>query len=236
MEISKLNHFLRPLVLISNGNGDVGGYGHGHGNGNGDVDGYGHGHGYGDGNGDGHGNGYGHGNGNGYGDGNGNGHGDGYGNGNLNGHGIKIFNKSKVYLIDNIQTILTLIKNDVAKGFILNSDLTLTKCYIVRNDFHFAHNSTLNEALKSLEDKTTLTLPIPKRIENFKNSFKDFSKKIKASILYDWHYKLTGSCKMGRDNFCVNNNINLKKDKFTVLEFIELTKNSYGGDIIKQLI
>ena len=232
MEISKLNHFLRPLVLISNGNGDVGGYGHGHGNGNGDVDGYGHGHGYGDGNGDGHGNGYGHGNGNGYGDGNGNGYGDGHGYG----HGIKIFNKSKVYLIDNIQTILTLIKNDVAKGFILNSDLTLTKCYIVRNDFHFAHNSTLNEALKSLEDKTTLTLPIPKRIENFKNSFKDFSKKIKASILYDWHYKLTGSCKMGRDNFCVNNNINLKKDKFTVLEFIELTKNSYGGDIIKQLI
>ena len=202
MEISKLNHFLRPLVLISNGNGD------------------------------GHGNGYGHGNGNGYGDGNGNGYGDGHGYG----HGIKIFNKSKVYLIDNIQTILTLIKNDVAKGFILNSDLTLTKCYIVRNDFHFAHNSTLNEALKSLEDKTTLTLPIPKRIENFKNSFKDFSKKIKASILYDWHYKLTGSCKMGRDNFCVNNNINLKKDKFTVLEFIELTKNSYGGDIIKQLI
>lgn len=41
---------------------------------------------------------------------------------------------------------------------------------------------------------------------------------------------------MGRDNFIKNNKIDILKDKFTVLEFIELTKNQYGGDVIKQLI
>jgi len=40
---------------------------------------------------------------------------------------------------------------------------------------------------------------------------------------------------MGRMSFINQNNINLEKDKFTVLEFIEKTKNQYGSDIIKQL-
>lgn len=30
-------------------------------------------------------------------------------------------------------------------------------------------------------------------------------------------------------------NINIDKDKFTVAEFIELTENDYGGEIIKKL-
>lgn len=40
---------------------------------------------------------------------------------------------------------------------------------------------------------------------------------------------------MGRDTFCINNNINIEKDKFTVNEFIALTKDSYKGEIIKLL-
>lgn len=197
MEVSKLNHFLRPLFIFANG------YGNGYGNGDGD--------------------------------GNGNGYGDGYRNGYGNGNGIKSLNSQFVYKIDNIQTIITSVKNDVAKGFIINSDLTQSPCYIVRNDYYFSHGVTLKEALTSLEDKTTLTLPIEKRIEAFKTTFKDFNKKIKAAILYDWHYRLTGSCKMGRDNFILNHNIDLNKDKFTVFEFIKLTENAYNGHIIKQL-
>ena len=79
-----------------------------------------------------------------------------------------------------------------------------------------------------------LSLPVEKRIENFKSVFKDYNKKYKASKFYDWHFKLTGSCKMGRDNFCKSKGINLK-GTYSVNEFIELTKNEYRGDIIKLL-
>ena len=205
------------------------GYGHGHGNGHGYGYGYGHGHGYGDGHGHGNGDGYG------YGDGDGDGHGhdhDGHGYGNS---GIKSINGDKVYNIDGVNTIIKTIKGNIAKGFILRNDLTLVPCYIVKNDYFFAHGDTIKAALKSLQEKTDLNLPIPQRIINFKNQFHDFNVKIKAQVLYDWHFKLTGSCKMGRDTFCINNNINIEKDKFTVNEFIALTKDSYKGEIIKLL-
>ena len=222
------------------------GYGHGNGHGHGYGYGNGHGHGYGDGHGHGYGDGHGHGNGDGYGygdgDGHGHGYGDGHGHGNGDGYGygdgnsgIKSINGDKVYNIDGVNTIIKTIKGNIAKGFILRNDLTLVPCYIVKNDYFFAHGDTIKAALKSLQEKTDLNLPIPQRIINFKNQFHDFNVKIKAQVLYDWHFKLTGSCKMGRDTFCINNNINIEKDKFTVNEFIALTKDSYKGEIIKLL-
>jgi hypothetical protein len=217
-----------------------------HNNCSGNSSGYGDSYSYGNGNGYGGGNcngGYSNGNGNGYGGGNGNG---GYGSGNGNGYGggnhssygysgIKSINGDKVYTIDGVNTIIKSIKGNIAKGFILRNDLTLVPCYIVKNDYFFAHGDTIKAALKSLQEKTDLNLPIPQRIINFKNQFHDFNVKIKAQVLYDWHFKLTGSCKTGRDTFCINNNINIEKDKFTVNEFIALTKDSYKGEIIELL-
>lgn len=40
---------------------------------------------------------------------------------------------------------------------------------------------------------------------------------------------------MGREQFCRENNIDVEKDSFTVEEFVKLTANSYGGEIIRQL-
>jgi hypothetical protein len=40
---------------------------------------------------------------------------------------------------------------------------------------------------------------------------------------------------MGRLSFIENKGIDLKKDKFTVLQFIELVKDSYGSDVIRGL-
>ena len=89
--------------------------------------------------------------------------------------------------------------------------------------------------MRSLQDKLLQNLPVDKRILKFKDKFSNLKKKYKASKFYDWHFFLTGSCKMGRDSFCSDNSIDLKKDKFTVAEFIKLTENSYGSEIIKQL-
>ena len=208
-------------------NGYGSGYGHGsgdgHGSGFGFSDGSGYGHGFSDGSG-----------GAGSGDGSGYGYGSGDGSGSGSGDGLKSLNNKPVYLIDNIETIISKVRGNVASGFIVNKDLSLTKTFICKNDYFFAHGKTLKEANQSLIEKTLINLPIEKRIENFKIEFPDLEKSYSAYKFFEWHYYLTGSCKMGRESFCLNNNIKMT-DKLTVAEFVELTKNQYGSEIIKQL-
>lgn len=48
--------------------------------------------------------------------------------------------------------------------------------------------------------------------------------------------KLTGSCEMGRREFAKSHGYSLTEEELlTVEEFIELTKNSYGGSVIRKL-
>lgn len=56
-----------------------------------------------------------------------------------------------------------------------------------------------------------------------------------AQDLYVWHHTLTGSCDAGRRAFAKEHDIDLTSTTLTVGEFISLTRNAYGGDIIKQL-
>ncbi len=233
MDIQKINSFLTVSVIIgSNGSGyGGGGNGNGSGYGDGDGDGDGNGSGYGDGYGSGYGGG-GDGYGSGYGYGGGSGSSSGYGGGD---GGIKILNNQLVSIIDKTQTIITSIKNNIAKGFIVQPDLSLLPCYIAKGENQFAHGDTIHEAVKSLQEKLLITLPIEQRIIKFKEQFKSLKKKYKAKDYFDWHYFLTGSCNMGRMSFINQNSINLDKDSFTILEFIEKTKNQYGSDVIKQL-
>lgn len=51
---------------------------------------------------------------------------------------------------------------------------------------------------------------------------------------YDWHHKLTGSCTQGRDAFARDHGLKMD-DAMTPEEFIRLTCNAYGGDVIRQL-
>lgn len=62
------------------------------------------------------------------------------------------------------------------------------------------------------------------------------TKKDTVKELFYWHHVLTGSCEQGRLSFCINKGIDIEKDSFTIYEFIELTKESYNGDIIKKLL
>ena len=205
-------------------------YGGGHGDGSGDGDGYGYS--YGSGNVYGYGQGYGDGDGSGDGDGYGYGSGRGYGYG--DGYGIKSINKQNVYLIDNVATILIKVKSNVAKGFILNEDLTQVPCYVVKNGNLFVHGKSLKDAKKALLDKIFENLSEDERIDAFLDNFK-LNVKYPVMDFYDWHNKLTDSCELGRQTFCQNHNINLKNDKLTVDEFIDLCINNYGGEIIQSL-
>lgn len=224
--------------FIKIGSGDGSGYGDGSGDGSGYGSGSGDGYGSGSGDGSGYGDGYGcgDGDGSGYGDGYGDGYGFGYGSGYGDGSGIKSINGNNVYRIDGVPTIIVSVRNNAAKGFILQTDLSLIPCFIVKENNSFAHGNTLREAFESLQEKLYDDSTEEERIERFKEHFVDFSKKYEANELFIWHHILTGSCKTGRESFCRDKGINIEKDTFTIYEFIELTKNSYNGEIIRKIL
>ena len=170
------------------------------------------------------------GSGSGYGSGSGDGFGDGFGFGF---GGIKSYNCKSVYLVDGIQTIITAVKGNLAKGYIVNRDLTLTSCYIAENGNKFAHGKTLKEAVLALQDKILEDMSEEERVSAFMECH-NYDGIYPVSDLYDWHHRLTGSCEMGRQQFAKNHGINLD-GKMSIKEFIKITKNAYGGEIIKEL-
>ena len=208
------------------GYGDGSGDGYGYGDGDGSGDGYGYGYGDGDGSGDGYG----------YGDGYGDGYGSGYGDGSGYGYGdgIKVLNGDKVYIIDDVPTIIKSVRDNIAQGFILNSDLTLHPCYIVKEQNHFAHGDTLHDAFTSLQEKLYDNSTEEERIEAFREKFPDYDTPYPNRDLFAYHHVLTGSCRMGRESFCKDKGISLN-DATTVRQFVLLTKNSYGSATIRKL-
>lgn len=56
-----------------------------------------------------------------------------------------------------------------------------------------------------------------------------------VSAFFDWHHRLTGSCNMGRQEFAKEHNIDIENGEMTVAEFIKLTRDSYGGEVIRTL-
>ena len=207
------------------------GYGSGFGYGFGDGSGYGYG--LGDGSGYGFGDGYGYGYGYGDGDGSGLGDGSGYGFGDGYDHGIKSFTGRLIFEIDDIQTAITHIKDDIAKGFILNGDFTIDPCYIVKGNGFFAHGKTIREAQRALTEKYMEDMGEDEVIEKFMAEF-EHGKKYKGTVFFDWHHYLTGSCLMGRESFVKNHGLDLNA-LYTVDEFITLCEDAYGGEMIKKL-
>lgn len=177
--------------------------------------------------------GYGSGNGDGYGYGSGNGSGFGDGDGDGYGYGVKKVNNHDIYIVDDTPTIITALFNNYAKGYIVGNDLTLKPCYIAKNGDIFAHGKTLREAVTALQDKLFEDMPEEERIAAFIECH-DYDGVYSNSDLYDWHHKLTGSCEMGRQQFATDHGIDLD-GKMSIKEFIKLTKNAYGGEIIKKL-
>ena len=211
------------------GNGYGSGYGDGYGSGYGDGYGSGYGYGYGSGSGDGYGDGYGYGSGDGYGDGYGSGNGYGYG------YGISSFNGMEVHQIDNVPTIIKTVRGNIAKGYILVDDMTLSPCYVAKGQNLFAHGETAQKAVQALQEKIYANMDTDAAIETFLQEFPDCEKKYPAKDFYIWHNRLTGSCEMGRNKFVTEHGFDLEHDTFTVQEFIDITKNYFGGYVIRQL-
>ena len=185
--------------------------------------------------GSGYGSGYGSGSGSGYGSGSGDGYGYGYGDGYGDGDGVKEINGQHVYNVDGVPTIFESIHGNYAKAFILKSDLTLKPCWVAKYEDYFAHGETLREAQADAHMKALKEMSTEERLTAFIEAHPDTEHRYPAADLFEWHGILTGSCNMGRRHFCQEHNINVETDTFTIEEFIQLTKNNFGGDIIMKI-
>ena len=203
-----------------------------YGDGSGSSYGYGDGYGYGYGSGSGFcdGSGFGSGDGSGFGSVDGSGSGDGSGFGD----GVKEVNGDTVYIVDDVPTIIKSVRDNIAQGFILQRDLTLKPCYIVKEQNMFAHGDTLHDAFTALQEKLYDDSTEEERIEAFRKKFHEYDTLYPNRDLFAYHHVLTGSCRMGRESFCKDKGIDLDGST-TVREFFELTKDSYGGDVICKL-
>ena len=213
------------------------GFGHSDGCGYGSISGDGYGYGYDIGSGCSRSQCFGYGFGDGEGSGDGNGHGDSYGYSegyvydSVDG-GIKSLNGNTVNYIDGVPTIITQVHGDITCGYIVKNDLTLEACFIAKVGYSFAHGKTIKEAVADAEAKEAERLPIEQRIEKFREVFGSLDSEHVGKEFYDWHHILTGSCRMGRDEFCKSHGIDLTK-MYSVRYFLDITKGSYGSDVIR---
>ena len=215
------------------------GYGFGYGNGKGSYDSYGFG--YGSGYGAGYKDGYGYGSSLRYEDGSGSGpgfsssygfssrpgFGFGYGNGD-----VTALNGNIVDYIDNVPTIIIQVHGNFAYGYIVKDDLTLSPCFIAKVSNSFAHGKTLEEAVADAKAKELEKMTVEERIAKFVEAFGPLDSEHTGKEFYDWHHVLTGSCEMGRDEFCKIHNIDLTK-MYSVRYFLDVTEEAYGSDVIK---
>ena len=196
--------------------------------------GYGYGDGYGSGYGSGYGYGDGSGSGSGYGDGDGSGYGYGDGSGSGSGDIVKV-GAHHIYNVDGVPTAFYSIHGICAQGGVLQQDFTFKPCYIARVGDSFAHGDTLRQAMADARTKELRNKPVEERVGQFLFTYPDPEALIPAKELFDWHNILTGSCLFGRKQFCAERGIDVEHDNFSVKDFIKLTINSYGGDVIAEL-
>ena len=167
------------------------------------------------------------------------GSGEGWGSGEGSGEGDKLtfirVKDNDIYYIDGVPTAITSIFGNFAKGFVLQKDFSTKKCFIAKDTVSgfFAHGDTVRDATDALRKKIIDKMPLSDKIEQFVARFEK-GKAYKGKEFFEWHNFLTGSCLFGRNQFVQDHNLSLEKD-YTVKEFINLTKNDYGGDIIKEL-
>jgi len=160
----------------------------------------------------------------------GNGYGDGYGNGD----GIQEIDEHRVYSLDKVPTIILSVHGNYAKGYVLDHNVNLRPCYIARVGDHFAHGETLHDAMRDVQRKYDDAMPLVEKIKQTVAKYPSLDTIVPNAELFELHHLLTGSCEFGRRQFCNARGISLD-GSMTMREFIEATRNDYGGDKVNEL-
>jgi hypothetical protein len=106
--------------------------------------------------------------------------------------------------------------------------------FVGRYETAIAHGKTIRKAIEAARNKYFSELDFDGQKERL---LAEFEKKKKLSVkeLYRWHGILTGSCEYGRSLFQDEHGLK-DDDELSLDEFVKLTKDSYGGDIIARLV
>ena len=128
--------------------------------------------------------------------------------------------EGKYLYADNI---LTLVKKKKKFGNYTIYIGKIPRQFVISNDVHFAHCSSLREGISDLEFKEALD----RGMEQYKDFTLDTIVTLEeAKTMYR---VITGACKFGTDNFV--NNLSERKETYTVRECIELTKGQYNAEV-----
>ncbi|MBR5834249.1 MAG: hypothetical protein IKY48_06720, partial [Bacteroidales bacterium] len=137
--------------------------------------------------------------------------GSGYGDGSGDGE-LKSYNHRKVYYIDDVPTLIDSVRGNVARGFMINRDKTLSACYVVKVGNCFAHGETMHAAHADALAKHMQDMSEEDRIAEFIKEHPTLDAEYPCKDLFKWHNFLTGSCEMGRRQFCQSHAIDLESD------------------------
>lgn len=148
--------------------------------------------------------------------------------------GIKSYNGRSIYYIEGRRVMFDQIHGNFAKCTILRIDLTTYESWLVKDFGFIAFGKTIKDAYNNARLKSWQTIPIEDRIQQFVDTH-PLDKVFSNKELFEWHDILTGSCMVGKYQFCRKNKIDLNKQT-SVKEFLLLVKNEYKSDIIQQII
>ena len=121
----------------------------------------------------------------------------------------------------------------MAKGFILNADLTLTPTFVARVGDSFAHGKTAQEAVNDATMKDLECRPVEERADAFLVKYPIGTTHL-GHDLFEGHRMLTGSCKQGCEQFVKDKGIDLDCG-YTLSEFIAITRDAYATEAIEAL-
>lgn len=138
-------------------------------------------------------------------------------------------------MVDGVQTLIYSVKGNIAKGAIVKTDLTLEDCYIAKVGNCFAHGKEVHEAWEDALAKDMKSVPVEERIRRVIAQYPDLDAQIEHALLFNLHSILTGSCRMGREQFAKEHGLDPKSGTMSMREFIAITKDAYGGEVIKEL-
>ena len=114
--------------------------------------------------------------------------------------------------------------------------MTFSDCWIVREGNRFGYGKDLHDTYMAAQRESAMDLPKEERLKMFVQRFPSPDEMIHIKELYHWHHALTGTCKVGRDEWCKRHGFNIERNGFaTVRQFVNLTKREMGGDIIMEL-
>lgn len=170
--------------------------------------------------------------------------GSGYGNGSGNGMeddgdllSITRVGDNTIYNINGAPIAIDNIKGNIAKGRILNDDMTFTDCWIVREGNCIEYGKDLHDTHKAAQRESAIQLPKEERLKMFVQRFPSPDELIPIKELYNWHHVLTGACKYWSKEWCKQNGFNVEDEIYcvSIRKFVNLTEFEWGGDIIKEL-